>query len=73
MKVQLELPDSLDVDQRYIEEAVMALLYSTGKLSAFQACEALNINRRLFEEMLPEYGFSVLVDSDENIDLELNP
>ncbi len=72
MKVELDLPDSLDVDQRYIEEAVMALLYSTGKVSAFQACQTLKINRRLFEEMLPHYGFSVLVDSDDNIDIELN-
>ena len=72
MKVQLNLPDSLDIDHRYIEEAVMALLYSTGKLSAFQACQTLKINRRSFEELLPRYGFSALVDSDKNIDIELN-
>lgn len=71
MQVQLELPDSVNVDSNYIKEAVMAVLYSTGKLSAHQACQILEISRRRFEDMLPRYGFSALVDSDENLDIEL--
>ncbi|MBD2429080.1 UPF0175 family protein [Phormidium sp. FACHB-1136] len=71
MQVQLELPDSVNVDSDYVKEAVMAVLYSTGKLSAQQACRILAISRRTFEEMLPRYGFSVLVDSDENLEIEL--
>jgi hypothetical protein len=31
----------------------------------------LGITRRHFEEMLPRFGFSVLVDSPANLDLEL--
>lgn len=72
MQVQLELPDSVNVDSHYVKEAVMAVLYSTGKLSAYQACQILAVSRRTFEEMLPRYGFSVLVDSDENLDIELD-
>ena len=30
------------------------------------------MTRRAFEKMLPRYGFSILVDSDENIETELN-
>lgn len=71
MQVQLELPDSVNVDSNYVKEAVMAVLYSTGKLSAHQACQILEISRRSFGDMLPHYGFSVLVDSDENLNLEL--
>ena len=71
MQVQLELPDSINVDSDYVKEAVMAVLYSTGKLSAHQACRILSISRRTFEEMLPHYGFSALVDSDENLEIEL--
>ncbi|NET36760.1 MAG: hypothetical protein F6K19_32820 [Cyanothece sp. SIO1E1] len=72
MKVQLELPDTINVDQRFVTEALLAVLYATGKLSAYQACQILNIGCRAFEEMLPRYGFSVLVDSIENLDIELN-
>jgi hypothetical protein len=50
----------------------VAILYSQGKLSESQACQVLNINRRAFEEMLPNYGFSILVDSLDNINIELN-
>jgi hypothetical protein len=71
MQVQLELPDSVNVDANDVKEAVMAVLYSTGKLSAHQACHILAIARRTFEDMLPRYGFSTLVDSDENLDIEL--
>jgi hypothetical protein len=36
MQVQVELPDSVNVDPGYVREAVMAVLYATGKLSAHQ-------------------------------------
>ena len=72
MQVQLELPDSVNIDSSYVKEALMAVLYSTGKLSAYQACQILSMSRRSFDEMLPHYGFSALVDSDENLDIELS-
>lgn len=72
MKITVELPDLPDVDRRYINEALVAILYSQGKLSEFQACQVLNINRRAFEEMLPNYGFSILVDSMDNLNIELS-
>ncbi|MEY3297834.1 MAG: hypothetical protein RLZZ597_1094 [Cyanobacteriota bacterium] len=72
MQVHLELPDSVNVDSIYVKEALMAVLYSTGKLSAHQACQILHRTRRSFEEMLPQYGFSALVDSDNNLVIELD-
>lgn len=73
MVVSLELPDSMvSVDPRYLKEALIAMLYHTGKLSERQAREVLGMTRRAFEEMLPRFGFSVLVDSQENLDIELN-
>ncbi|NER94024.1 MAG: hypothetical protein F6J86_09320 [Symploca sp. SIO1B1] len=72
MKVSLELPDIVDIDQRYLMEALVAMLYFRGKLSGNQACQTLNINRRDFEEMLPRYGLSILVDSQENLNIELS-
>jgi hypothetical protein len=73
MVVSLELPDSMaSVDPRYLKEALIAMLYHTGKLSERQAREVLGMTRRAFEEMLPRFGFSVLVDSKENLEIELN-
>ena len=43
-----------------------------GKLTGKEAREALGMTRRAFEEMLPRYGFSILVDSEENARIELN-
>ena len=70
MQVQLELPDSVNVDSDYVKEAVLAVLYSTGKLSAHQACQILAVPHRTFEDRLPRYGFSALVDSDRNLNIE---
>jgi hypothetical protein len=72
MKITLELPDIPDVDKHYINEALIAILYSQGKLSQVQACEILHLSRRAFEEMLPNYGFSILVDNSDNINDELS-
>ena len=71
MKVSVELPDIPGVDQRYLLEALVAMLYHNGKLSEKQACQILGLTRRAFEEMLPRFGFSILVDSQENLDIEL--
>jgi hypothetical protein len=72
MTVSLELPDSISFEPRYLKEALIAMLYHTGKLSERQAREALGMTRRAFEEMLPRFGFSILVDSRENLEVELS-
>ena len=74
MKISLELPDTVPsarLDPEYLKEALMATLYHIGKLSEKEACLALGVTRRAFEEMLPHFGFSILADSQENIDIEL--
>ncbi len=75
MTVTLDLPNrsDLDVDERYAKEALVATLYSNGKLSGHEARRTLGMTRRAFEAMLPRYGFSILVDSPENVETELNP
>jgi hypothetical protein len=72
MKITLDLPDIPDVDGRYVNEALIAILYSQGKISQAQACQMLHFSRRDFEAMLPNYGFSILVDNLANINDELN-
>jgi hypothetical protein len=72
MTVTLNIPDEAGVNERFLQEAVAAMLYYTGKLSEKQARDTLGISRRRFEEMLPRYGYSILVDSPENFDIEIS-
>jgi len=73
MKVTIDLPDRLgDIDETYAREALVATLYSNGKLSGREARKMLGMSRREFEDMLPRYGFSVLVDNEENVQTELD-
>ena len=74
MEISLELPDTaalLQLDQAYLKEALVVTLYHVGKLSEKEACLTLGISRRAFEELLPQFGFSVLADTQETIDVEL--
>ena len=72
MTVSIDIPDDAGVDERFLKEALAATLYYTGKLSAKNARELLGMTRRAFEEMLPRYGYSILIDSQDNLDIELS-
>ena len=72
MRVSVDLPDSLvNFAPHYLREALVAQLYHTGKLSERQAREVLGMTRRAFEEMLSRFGLSILIDSVENLKVEL--
>ncbi|MXX40809.1 MAG: hypothetical protein F4Y91_02645 [Gemmatimonadetes bacterium] len=73
MEISLDLPDTaalVDLDQAYLKEALVVTLYHVGKLSEKEACLTLGISRRAFEELLPQFGFSILADTPETIDVE---
>jgi len=73
MKVTIDLPDRFgDIDETYAREALVATLYSNDKLSGREAREILGMSRREFEDMLPRYGFSILVDNEANVQTELD-
>jgi hypothetical protein len=72
MRVSVDLPDTLtNIDPHYLRGALVAMLYHTGKLSERQARETLGMTRRAFEDLLPRFGLSILVDSRENLEVEL--
>ena len=73
MEISLDLPDTaalVDLDQAYLKEALVVTLYHVGKLSEKEACLTLGVSRRAFEELLPQFGFSILADTQETIDVE---
>lgn len=74
MEITLDIPDSARSrhrEERYYKEALIAMLYQAGDLSSKEACEALGISRRKFEEMLPRFGVSIMPDDDASIAAEL--
>jgi hypothetical protein len=75
MKISLKFPDTVSLaqfDHDYLRAALIATLYHLGQLSEHEACVALGVTRRAFEELLPQYGFSVLADDQATIDVELH-
>jgi len=73
MKVSLEFPDAASLtqfDPNYLKAVLIATLYHLGQLSEHEACVALGVTRRAFEELLPRFGFSVLADDEATIDVE---
>ena len=75
MKVSLEFPETASLtqfDPNYLKAVLIATLYHLGQLSAHEACVALGVTRRVFEELLPQFGFSVLADDQATINVELH-
>ena len=60
MKVlTLNIPDSIDVDNREIAMLVASRLYEQGKLSLGQAAELAGLTKRTFAELLGSYNVSI--------------
>ena len=75
MQVSLEFPEAaslMQFDPNYLKVVLIVTLYHLGQLSEHEACIALGITRRAFEELLPRFGFSALADDQATIDSELH-
>ena len=73
MKISLEFPDTaslMQFDHDYLKKILVATLYHLGRLSEYEACTALGLTHRAFEELLPQFGFSVLADDQTTIAVE---
>ena len=75
MNISMELPETATLTHLntvYFKEALNSILYHICKVSEKEACLSLDMTRRHFEEMLPQFGFSILADNPDNINIELN-
>lgn len=60
MKVlTLNIPDSLDLDNKQVAMLLASKLYEQGKLSLGQAAELTGLTKRSFIELLGSYDVSV--------------
>jgi predicted HTH domain antitoxin len=55
----LNIPDTVDFDDKEALMAIAARLYEKGKLSLGQAAELVGLSKRTFIEILSTYGVSV--------------
>lgn len=55
----LNIPDSLDIDNRDLAMLVASRLYEQGKLSLGQAAEVAGLSKRTFAELLGSYNVSI--------------
>jgi predicted HTH domain antitoxin len=57
--VTLNIPDSLDIDNREVAMLVATQLYEQGRLSLGQAAEVVGLTKRTFAELLGKYNVSI--------------
>ena len=57
--VTLNIPDSLDIDDRELAMLVATQLYEQGKLSLGQAAEVVGLTKRTFAELIGKYNVSL--------------
>ncbi|MEY4538255.1 MAG: hypothetical protein RLZZ306_12 [Bacteroidota bacterium] len=55
----LNIPDTLEVDNRDLAMLVSTKLYEQGKLSLGQAAEVAGLTKRTFAELLGSYDVSI--------------
>ena len=55
----LNIPDSLDVENKELAMLVATRLYELGKLSLGQAAEVAGLTKRTFAELLGTYNVSI--------------
>lgn len=67
-----QVPSSVEADQDLLRHALAGVLYKKGILSGKEARQITGNTRREFEENLAKYGFSIMPDTDEDLESELN-
>ena len=55
----LNIPDTVDLDNKEAAMILAARLYEQGKLSLGQAAELVGLTKKTFAEMLGRYGVSL--------------
>ncbi len=55
----LNIPDTLEVDNKELAMLVASRLYEQGKLSLGQAAEVAGLTKRTFAELLGNYNVSI--------------
>jgi predicted HTH domain antitoxin len=68
----LNIPDTVDFDDKDALMAIASRLYEKGKLSLGQAAELVGLSKQTFMEMLSDYGVSVFNYPASELDKDVN-
>jgi predicted HTH domain antitoxin len=71
-KLTINLPDSVDLSPEEVTTALAAQLYEMGKLSLGQAAELAGYEKKVFMELLGNYGVSVFNFPAGELDHDIN-
>ena len=66
-KVNLNLPDNIDINELELKIILAGELYERERLSLGQAADLAGLSKRAFIEMLGKYGFSIFSQSEEDL------
>jgi len=67
----IEIPDSLDLDEKEAKTLLAAKLYEKGSLTMGQAATLAGYTKRAFMELLGDYGVSVFNYSASELENDL--
>lgn len=69
--LHLNIPPTVDFDDKEAVMAIAARLYERGKLSLGQAADLVGLSKRAFMELLADYGVSVFNHAQDDLDRDV--
>jgi predicted HTH domain antitoxin len=69
--ILLNIPDTVDLNDREVKMLLASRLYEKGKLSLGQAAELVGLSKRAFMEILGDYDVSIFNISREDLDNDI--
>jgi len=69
--LHLNIPETVDFDDKEAVMAIASRLYEKGKLSLGQAADLAGLSKRAFMETLGNYGVSVFNYSPDDLDRDV--
>lgn len=69
--ITINIPTTVDLDDREVLMAIATRLYEKGKLSLGQAAELVGLSKRAFMEILATYGVSVFNYPSSDLDQDV--
>jgi predicted HTH domain antitoxin len=69
--ITIDLPNSLDLNDKEAKMVFASKLYEMGKLSLGQAAELAGYSKRTFMELLANYGVSIINYSPDELEEDL--
>ena len=68
----LNIPDSLDIDDKELSMMLASKLYEQGKLSLSQSAELAGLTVKTFSELLGKYGVSIFNFPSSDLSRDIN-